>query len=176
MVTAGAAAIDPIPGEIPERQARHAGPLRGLEGERRDVTEHHLGPDRIEPSRFVADQVIPPRFERIQRGNRCREVDRQAVGLDHADVRRYGLDRQTAVTVCEQPARGGTAHVNASLRHALEQLGDHFAHPYRVTEAVARDVDGDRARRHYARARLRRIKLRTTPRSRTSGWPSGSRT
>lgn len=82
----GDVAIDPVPGEIPEADTRHAGTRGDLERRRWDVGEH--GPDSSsrEPPNLAICDPLEARLLLVETTDRPPEIDVERAGLDEPHV------------------------------------------------------------------------------------------
>ena len=140
----GVAGIDPVPGEVPHHDGRNAGSCSGGARDRWDVAYHQIDRVHCEPRRFRIRALVERSVEGMRLGDRCRDVDRQAVQLHHAGVRIDRLEiAGTAKRSVEHPAGRRRPDRHAYIRTPATKGSDDLYLPGCVTEAMPRDVEGN---------------------------------
>ncbi len=165
-------AVDPIPGEVPDRDRRHARPCRSRERERRDVAQDDRRTFGRQEGGLFVRASIERRVEPCRATRRLVLVDVQAVDLHDAGVRfdRPHLDVRRRRR-SKQPERHGRADDEPRVRPPRGQLCQQLDAARGVAEAMAGNIEDDR---HGFKGRVtvakdRRSRLQRTRRSRCKG-------
>ena len=171
------APVDPIPGEISEREARDSSRRRGDKGNGRNVAENQARPQFPDPGDLAVTASRPGSRKTVEPLERPWKVRDESIRLADTDIGFYRVNDESTFGGRKEPGWHRGPQVHDHITSPREKNPKHLGHAHGMSEAMPGHVHGDGARPVHFNSREKLNHVDSRRRRRHGDFPraSGSR-